>query len=227
MTGSSLFTNLARTAKLLALLFLFLLPFVAVSCSPQAMMEASRADAARSGNATPVIGQLPGGGRDCTILTANGLQLVSGNWQPSRECFQGLGGEMPRENRPDANSPFGQPDYFVIGAAALILLSLLATVLLKGGSGAVAAIGGCALALCLLLYDVLMRWPGIVRAEAARSPNMGGGGGGPTPEQMAQILQAKPQIGFWLVALALIAAIVLNAMAARRPNAAVAPPPAV
>lgn len=226
MAGSSLFSNLARAAKLLALIFLFLLPFVAVSCSPQAMMEASRASAAAGGGAAPDMGQLPGGGRDCTLLTATGLQLVTGNWQPSRDCTQGLGGgDMPQENRPDANSPFGQPDYFVIGAAALILLSLIASFLMKGSAGAIAPIGGSLLALCLLLYDVFMRWPGLLRAEVGRSPGMGGGGGGgPTPEQMAQIVQIKAQMGFWLTVAALLAAILLGIMAMRRPSAAAAPP---
>lgn len=225
MAGSSLLSNLARAAKLLALIFLFLLPFVAVSCSPQAMLAASRASAS-GGGAAPDIGQLPGGGRDCALLTATGLQLVTGNWQPSRECVQGLGGDMPQENRPDASSPFGQPDYFVIGAAALILLSLLASFLLKGGTGPIAAAGGSALALCLLIYDVMMRWPGLLRAEAGRSPSMGGGGGGPTAEQMAQIVHIKAQMGFWLTVAALLAAIVLSILAMRKPSAAV-PPPAV
>jgi hypothetical protein len=225
MAGSSLLSNLARAAKLLALIFLFLLPFVAVSCSPQAMLAASRASASGGGGA-PDIGSLPGGGRDCTLLTATGLQLVTGNWQPSRECVQGLGGgDMPQEKGADANSPFGQPDYFVIGAAALILLSLLASFLLKGGAGPMAAIGGCVLALCLLIYDIMMRWPGLLHAEAGRNPGMGGGSGGPTAEQMAQIVQIKPQMGFWLTVAALLAAIVLGILAMRKLNAA-APPAA-
>jgi hypothetical protein len=228
MAGSSLLSNLARAAKLLALLFLFLLPFVSVSCSPQAMLAASRASAS-GGAAAPDVGSLPGGGRDCALLTATGLQLVTGNWQPSRECVQGLGGgDMPQENRPDANSPFGQPDYFVIGAAVLILLSLLASFLLKGGAGPMAAAGGCVLALCLLIYDIMMRWPGLLRAEAGRSPGMGGGGGGggPSAEQMAQIVHIKAQMGFWLTVLALLAAVVLSILAMRKPSAAV-PPPAI
>ena len=228
MAGSSLLSNLARAAKLLALLFLFLLPFVAVSCSPQAMLAASRASASGGGAAAPDIGQLPGGGRDCTLLTATGLQLVTGNWQPSRECVQGLGGgDMPQENRPDASSPFGQSDYFVIGAAVLILLSLLASFLLKGGTGPMAAIGRLrarALPADLRRHDALARRP--ARARRRRNPSMGGGGGGPSAEQMAQIVQIKAQMGFWLTVAALLAAIVLSILAMRKPGAAV-PPPAV
>ncbi|HVQ09306.1 MAG TPA: hypothetical protein VMS43_12815 [Allosphingosinicella sp.] len=219
MAGSSLFGNLARAAKLLALL-LFLLPFVAVSCSPQALLEATRGPGAP---AMPEASSLPGGGRNCTLITASGLQLAIGNATASRDCAELMGGGnmMPEGSASTNNGPFSNMDYFVIGAAALILLSLLATFLL-GARGFLVAAGGCLVAALLLAYDIFMRIPNEVRA----GPRGQGGGDGPSPEQLAQIVHIRPEIGFWLTLVALAAAIALSVMAAGKVKATV-PPPAV
>jgi hypothetical protein len=219
MAGSSLLSNLARAAKLIALL-LFLLPFMAVSCSPRAMLEATRGPGAP---AMPEASTLPGGGRDCTLISASGLQLALGNATASRDCADLMGGGnmMPEGNASTNNGPFSNTDYFVIGAAALILLSLLATFLL-GARGFLVAAGGCLVAALLLAYDILMRLPQEIRA----GPPGQSAGTGPSPEQIAQIVHIRPEIGFWLTLVALLAAIALNVMAARKPGVAVPPPPA-
>jgi len=112
--------------------------------------------------------------------------------------------------------------------AALIVLSLVATFVLKGGKGwLVAAIGSAAAAACLA-YTVLVRIPAEVRANPTAAAGGGGGAGGPTPEQIAQMIQINVQIGFWLVLAALAAAVVLNVLAMKggAPAVAESAPPA-
>jgi hypothetical protein len=125
------------------------------------------------------------------------------------------------ERPPGANGG----DIWVILAAVLILVALAATFVLKGRNWLMAAIAGAGLAAAALLYTVLIRIP-----NAAHAGNAGTGAataGGPSPEQIAQMIQVKVQIGFWLTILALLAAIVLNflTMKATVPAAVTYPPP--
>ncbi len=116
----------------------------------------------------------------------------------------------------------GEADMYVIAAAILILAALLATFLLKGRAGAIAAIGGCAAAAALLCYTVLVRIP----AKAHESPASGSGAEGMTEQQLAELIRIDVALGFWLTIAALAAAIVLNVMAMRGPRPApVEPPP--
>jgi hypothetical protein len=230
MAGSSLFSNLARGAKLLALL-LFLLPWVAVSCSPRGAVEVA-GDQAKG--MPPAIASA----RDCTMITASGLQLAMGSGQASRDCAEvfsaAAGVPVPQEKADNDDHPFNDPSIAVIAGAVLILLSLIASFLLKGGMAAMAAAGGSALAACAFIYAVIIRAPAEVRDSIlSGGGGMGGqnmpglgGPGGPTAAQIDRMIHTSPAIGFWLVLVALLAAIALNVMASRKP-AAEAPPQAV
>lgn len=154
-----------------------------------------------------------------TLVSMSGVDLVTGNIT------------MTNPMTGASESPPGQNggDLYVIIGAVLILLSLVATFLLKGSKGAlVAAIGSAAAAACLA-YTVLVRIPNAARADSAMGGAGGGGGaGGPSPEQIAQMIQVNVQIGFWLVLAALAAAVVLNVLAMKgsAPAAAAAAPAA-
>lgn len=182
MSGSQpSLTNLARAAKLLALL-LFVLPWVTVSCGEQ------------------------------TLASMSGIDLASGSATVTN----------PMTGTAERPPGGGQADMFVIAAAILIAASLLATFLLKGRTGAVAAIGGCAAAAVSLCHTVLIRIP----AKAQESPALSGAGAeGMSQQQLAELIRIDVAIGFWLTIAALVAAIVLNVMAMRAPAPAPAAPP--
>jgi len=198
--------NLARIAKVIALL-LFVLPWVTISCSPRAISQMGGADAVAMAAAP-----------DVPLATATGLQLATGGVAVS---------EQARSGPVASSNPFGKPNAAVLAAAVLILLSLAATFVLKGSTGPLAAAAGSALAAAALCYTILVQIP-----QAARGAFSGAGGGaptgGPSPEQMAQMIQVHVEIGFWLVLAALAAAVVLNVLAMRGapPVAAAAAPPA-
>lgn len=209
MTGS-LLSNLARAAKIVALL-LFLLPWVTISCSPQALGQGGGADAAA----------LAGAG-DVTIARATGAQLAMGTVVATN----------PNPSAGPTPNPFNHPNYAVMGGALLILLSLAVTFLLQGGRGAIAAAGGCALAAAALCYAVLVQVPNEVRASFAGGAGTGGAGAPPMdPLELARLIQVKVEIGFWMAIAALVAAILLNLLAMKGSGAsaasaaAPAPPP--
>lgn len=185
--------NLARIAKVLALLFFFL-PWVTISCAEQ------------------------------TLVSISGYQLATGNVTMINPMTN------QAESPPGANGG----DMLVIVGAVLILAALAATFILKGRNGFIAAIAGCAAAAGALCYTVLVRIPADAHANPAANPGGAGGAGsigGPTPEQIAQMIQVRTELGFWLTILALAAAILLNFMAMKAPTAAAAapaepPPPA-
>jgi hypothetical protein len=188
MAGSLFSTaNLARIAKVLALLCFFL-PWVTISCAEQ------------------------------TLVSMSGYQLATGQVTMTN----------PMTNQVESPPGVNGGDMLVIVGAVLILAALAATFILKGRNGFIAAIAGAALAGGALCYTVLVKIP----ADALTSttgPASGGAGGagsmGPTPEQLAQMIQVKTEMGFWLTILALAAAIVLNFLAMRgsAPIAAAAP----
>jgi len=215
MAGPSAFGNLARVAKVLALL-LFLLPWVTVSCSPQGFSEAMGNEA--SGSPSPPPEMMSGAG-SIPIATASGLQLAMGapKMAPS---------SLPQSGSPNSREPEFSPEIGVIVGGALILLALLATFLLKGATGAIAGIGGSALALGALIWSVFIYFPDAARAALLASGGNPGGGPQPNIEQMAQIIQVKPEIGFYLVLIMLVAAIAFNVLAMRKPSAAAAAAPA-
>lgn len=203
--GNGLF-NIARGAKLLALLCFFL-PWVTVSCAGQ------------------------------PLITMSGYQLATGGASPAGALAGGMGpmGNVaqatPVETAPAGNTTGATPgegrapDMWVIAAGALILVSLALTFVLgKALAGLVAGLGS-AVAAGLIGYTVLARIPAEVRADMASNPAAGGGAGGAggspadmgmNAQQVAEMIRVDPQMGFWLVMAALVAAIVLNLMARSR-----------
>jgi hypothetical protein len=231
MAGSSLFQNLARGAKVIALL-LFLLPWVTVSCSPQAFSDSLRSDMRRD---TGIEASLPpgprglSGGSGCVLLSASGLQLAIGSATPRNDCFAGLPADG-QDTRRSNDNPFETPNIAVIVAAALLLLALLASFVLKGAARAVVGAGGSLIAAGAIFYAVMIQAPALVRASFTQGGASGAARpGGMPPEQLEQMIRTEPASGFWIVLVMLVLAVVLNLLAMRKPGAAApvaAPTPA-
>jgi len=214
MSGSSFFT-IARIAKVVALLF-FLLPFVTVSCSSRdfaAAMSNGRGPAADS-----AMPSMPGMEQDCVLISASGLQLALGSAELSRSCFGALADMDPRGSQKASsdNGPFSKSDVAVIGAAAALLLALLLGFLLKGAAGPVIGIIASAGAIGAVAWSIFFRIPDAVFS----GPAPAGGGQQLSAEQARQILSVNPGIGFWLMAAALLAAILCCVLALSKGKAA-------
>jgi hypothetical protein len=222
MAGSSLFTNLARAAKVVVLL-LFFLPWVTVSCSPDAMQRMQAAEqGAEARPAQPVLGPTPA----VVIARASGLDMAMGRLQMVNpaEGMMTTGSPPPGAN---SNPPELAPEIGVIAGAALLLLALLAS-FLKGSAGAAIGAGGSVLALAGFCWSVFVNYPPAVIAAFAASRHDSNA----NAEQIAQILSVQPDTVFYLVILLLVLAIVFNILAMRKPAVAAAPaegtpPPAV
>ena len=214
---SSLYVNLARLAKIVALL-VFFLPFVTVSCSPREVATIMGNQAGPAAEAPPA-----GMPENCVLVQASGLQLALGQTSPG-SCLGALanapGGEA--NHQPDMSGPFAQNDYAVIGAAAAILLTLVLGFVVKGAAGPILGIVGSLGAIGAVAWSVFMRIPEAVFS----SPPQGGNGPPMSAEQARQILHVDPGIGFWLMAVMLILATVLYALALGRGKAAPATPSA-
>lgn len=212
MAGSSLFANLARGAKLLALL-LFFLPWVTVSCSTEAMQRIQSEARGVTGQVAPPT---PGLNTSVPIAQASGLNMALGSLQLMNPAA-GLGPAGPQQQA--AEPPALSPEIGVIAGAALILLALVGSILLKGTAGAAIGIGGSLLAIGALCYSVFVHYPPTVIAALAAGRNGGGelpAGGGPSTEQIAQILSVKPQAVFFIVLVLLAVAVVLNVLAMKK-----------
>ncbi len=221
MAGPSLFQNLARAAKVLALL-LFLLPWVTVSCSPDAIQRAAGVEG--RGENAPSLG-MPGSslGAGVPVADASGLNMALGQVRLLLPNAAAQRGGQPNA----AQAPQVPVEIGVIAGAVLILLALLGSFLLKGATAAIAGIGGSALALGALCYSVFISYPPAIRAAlAANNPSGPTRENAPTPEQIAQILSVKAEIAFYMVLLALALAILFSALAMRRPGVAVVAAPA-
>ncbi len=217
MAGPPLFLNLARAAKVIALL-LFVLPWVTVSCSPDAM---DRMQSEATGNSGPRL-NLPTSslGAGVPVADASGLNMATGQLRLL------LPSNGPRAQARAPQQPPAVPiEIGVIAGAALILIALLATFLLKGSAAAMAAIGSSVLAIGALCYSVFVSYPPAVRAALATNNSSGmRGESAPTPDQIAQILSVKPEIAFYMVLLLLALAVLFNALAMRKPAAPSAQP---
>jgi hypothetical protein len=163
--------NLARIAKVVALL-LFFLPWVTVSCAEQ------------------------------TLISMTGFDLATGNLTMTN----------PVTHVSESPPGGGKGDLLVVIGAALILLSLAVTFVMKGRTGVLAAIVGTVLAGVALAYTVLVRIPVSARAGALAGSD-GGGSGGMNQAQIAEMIKVNVEIGFWLMLAALAAAAVLGFMA--------------
>jgi hypothetical protein len=142
------------------------------------------------------------------LITMSGVDLATGHVMMHNPMTGAT------ESPPGANGG----DMWVILAALLILAGLAATFILKGRKGLIADMAGAALAALALAYTVLVRIPKEAHTGAAGPAGPAGpvASGGPSPEQIAQMIHINVQIGFWLTLLALVAAIVFDILAMKR-----------
>jgi hypothetical protein len=149
---------------------------------------------------------------DQTLVSMTGVDLATGHVTMHNPMTNQM------ERPPGAESG----DLLVILGAVLILAALAATFVLRGRNGLIAGIAGSALAAAALCYTVLVRIPATAHSSAS-IPGAGPGSMGPTPAEMAQMIEIETQIGFWLTILALAAAVLLDVLALR-PAAVPSPP---
>ena len=207
MAGAARFRNLARAARLLALLC-FLLPFVTVSCSSRELTGAFNNAMGESASPAPVPGAAPA---RCTLIRATGVQLAMGSAELSNECIDAASAALPASGPRDlAGTPLAKADPAVILAAALILLTLLLGLVLKARTAAMAGVAGNVLAMLTLIYAVFLRLPRTLY-ELPRPPSLSVSQG-----QLGRILEVGGGIGFWLALLFLAVAIGLDLLALNR-----------
>jgi hypothetical protein len=223
MTGPTLFANLARISKVLALL-LFFVPWVAVSCSPDALQRVQSMEQQRTGVAPAPQLSLPtspGIGPTFAFARAWGFNMAVGSMQltmPPRFGAPGTAAPAPQA------SPQPDPEIGVIAGAALIVLALIATFLLKGAPGFAVGAGASLLSVVALCYSMFIHYPAAAIAAVAAAFSQMGPSSGPPPDsdQLSQILTVKPEGLFYLVLALLIAAVVFNILAMKKAT----PPPA-
>ena len=225
MTGPSLFANLARISKVVVLL-LFFVPWVAVSCSPDALQRIQAMEQQRSGTAPAPQVQLPssaGFGPTIAFARASGFNMAVGNMQLTIPPRFGATGPAPQASQP---APSTAPEIGVIAGAALIVLALIATFLLKGSAGFAVGAGASLLSVAALCYSVFIHYPAAaIAAVAAAFSQMGPRSETPPDiDQLGQILTVKPEGLFYFVLALLLAAVVFNILAMKR---ATPPPEAV
>lgn len=154
-----------------------------------------------------------------TLVSMTGLDLARG----VVSMHNPMTGAM--ESPPGANGG----DMLVMIGAGLILLSLVLGLLIKGRSGALLGMVTAIGAACSLAYTVLVRIPGKAHKSTMAPGGAAGAGSAPpgmSPEQMAAMIQIHTEMGFWLVMLALVVAVVLDFMAMNRSAAPAAAPAA-
>ena len=214
MAGSSLFLNLGRGAKVLVLL-LFFLPWVAVSCSPDALERIQSESRGAGTQVRPSISP-----PSVVIATASGLDMAIGSLKLTNPA---AGLEPASGVRSTGGvAPGIAPELGVIVGVFLLILALVATFVLKGTAGAAVGAGGSLLAALAFCYSVFIHYPPAAIAAFAATRREGNA----NADQVAQILSVKPEAGFYIVLLLLILAVVLNILAMRKPAAPPAATPA-
>ena len=174
--------NLARAAKLAALL-LFLLPWATVSCSSGRLIEAAEFEMS--------------GAPSMALARPSGLALATGNVR--------LLQEPPSAGASPPPNPLSRPDPFVAGGALLILLAFGLAFVRRGR---IAALGTTALAIAALCYAIFVRLPRNAHDYALAMVAGDGRGATLDPRELVQMIEVRPEAGFWLTLLALIVAAV-------------------
>lgn len=145
------------------------------------------------------------------LASMSGLDLATGSFDVRNPMTGQV--ESPPPNPGGAGGGRGS-DLWVIAAAGLIVAGLALTFVLPRAVAALLAAAGSAGAAVLIGSTVLIRLPGEMREQPASAP--GGADMGMNAQQMAEMIKVEPQLGFWLVMAALIAAVALNVMARGR-----------
>jgi hypothetical protein len=144
-----------------------------------------------------------------TLVSMSGLDLARG----SVTMHNPMTGER-------AQPPGGEADIPVMVGGLLIALALVLSYVMKGRKGTFASMASLAVAAALIIYTVLFRIPDQVREDAASqgAPTTPGASGttGLDQAQIAEMIRVQTEIGFWLTLAAIIGAIVLAWMVARR-----------
>jgi hypothetical protein len=153
---------------------------------------------------------------DMTIAQATGAQLAMGSVRTNNPNPTATAGPP---------NPFSSPNLPILVGGLLILVALGLSFVLKGSQGAFVAAGACVAAAAALCYAVMVQIPEAVRASFATSAGSGEGAPPIDPAELAQMIQIKVEIGFWLTICALAAAVVLNILGSRGAAAPVAAAP--
>lgn len=186
------FRSFANAARVAALLFFFL-PWVTVSCSSMP------GDTALTQVLT--VSEQVGSG------AATGFDLAAGTAVISIP---------PALNRAPPAAPGPRPA--VLAAILLILVGLAAGLLLGGKRAALTATAATAAAIGLLGFAVLFEVRRLARdwLLAWAGSEFPGQDSLRDPGRMLEVIQVRPQIGFWLTIAALAAAIALDIFALKR-----------
>lgn len=216
MAGPSLFANLARVSKVLALL-LFFLPWVAVSCSPDAMQRIEAAERGQSTSPAPQV-QMPGSTQFAPTISfakASGLNMAMGSVQLIPLPNMGADGRAQQQPQ---TPPDVAPEIAVIAGAALIIIALIVT-FLRTPLGFILGAAGSLLAAAAFCFSVFIHYPPVAVSAVANSFSQMGPRNGttqPNIEQLSQIFVVKPEGAFYFMLLMLVVAAVLNIVAMRK-----------
>jgi hypothetical protein len=149
---------------------------------------------------------------DQTLVSMSGLDLAQGS----------VTMHNPMTGETTSPPGGGEADIPVMVGGILVALALLLSFILKGRIGTMASMASLAVAAAAISYTVLYRLPRQAREDAvAQGPPAGGQGAtGLDQAQIAEMIRVKTEIGFWLTLAAIVAAIVLAWMVARRESRA-------
>ena len=144
---------------------------------------------------------------DQTLVSMSGLDIARG----SVTMHNPMTGET-------AQPPSGgEADIPVMVGGILIALGLALSFVMKGRIGTLASMASLAVAAALISYTVLIRIPDQAREDATRQGTPATSGTpGVDQAQIAEMIRVQTEVGFWLTLAAIIGAIVLAWMVARR-----------
>ena len=215
MAGTSLFANLGRAAKVLALL-LFFLPWVTVSCSADGLQRLQAAEQGRAGLPPQRQVQLPTTpdfAPSLAFAKATGLNMAMGSVQllPIPQYDATGPARQPQE------PPGVPPEIAVIAGAALLLIALIAT-FLRSALGFAVGAGSTLLAIGAFCFSVFVHYPPVVIASVAGAFSQMGPRSAtpPNADQLAQIFVVKPEGIFYFLLALLAAAVVFDILAMKK-----------
>lgn len=144
---------------------------------------------------------------DQTLMSMSGLDLATG----SVTMHNPMTGEA-------AQPPSGgEADLPVMIGGILIALALVLSFVMKGRMGTLASMAALVVAAASISYTVLLRIPQRAREDAVQQGGQAGQGApGIDQAQIAEMVRVQTEIGFWLTLAAIVGAIVLAWMVARR-----------
>jgi len=145
---------------------------------------------------------------DQTLVSMSGLDLARGS-VTMHNPMTGQTAQPPSG---------GEADMPVLAGGVLVALALVLSFVMKGRSGTLASMASLAAAAAAISYTVLMRIPAQAREDAAGQEVPPPTSGMPNIDQaqLAEMIQVRTEIGFWLTLAAIVGAIAFAWMVARR-----------